>query len=83
MWGLTNFPRKYYVHDIKHRLGNIDVLCQQEVKVSRFLLDLAYRVIWPDGVNFVSQHEAGQGGVVTLLSPWLIPFFISHGSDPM
>ena len=81
--GLTNLPRKYSTHDTKHRLGNIDVLCLQEVKVSRFFLDLAYRVIWPDGVSFASQHESGQGGVVTLLSPWLLPFVISHGSDPM
>ena len=59
------------------------MLCLQEVKVYGFLLDSACCVIWLDGVCFASQHEAIQGGVVTLLSPQLLPFVISHGSDPM
>ena len=31
---------------------------------------------------FSSQHEAGRGGVVTILSPCLHSAIISHGSDP-
>ena len=81
--GLIDLPRKYFVRDTKCRLGNINVLCLQEVKFYGFLLDLAYLFIWLDGVNFASQHEAGQGGVFTLLFPWIFPFVISHGSDPM
>ena len=52
VWRLTDLSRKYSICDTKYRLGNIDVLCLQEVKVSRFLLDLAYHVIWLDGVIF-------------------------------
>ena len=52
--GLINLHRKYFVHDAKHRLGNINVVCLQEVNVSRFLLNSAYHAIWPDGVEFAS-----------------------------
>ncbi len=31
---------------------------------------------------FSSQHEVGQGGIVTLLSPHLHSAIILHGSDP-
>jgi hypothetical protein len=55
---LTDLPRKYDVLDTKRRLGNLDVLFLQEVKLSRFLLISACYVIWPDGVSFASQHEA-------------------------
>ncbi len=80
---LSSLPRKYSICDTKHRLGNIDVLCLQEVKVFGFILNSTCHMIWPDGVSFSSQHEASQGGVVTLLSPRLSPLVISHGYDPM
>ena len=83
VWRLTDLSRKYSICDTKYRLGNIDVLCLQEVKVFGFLLDSACHVIWPDGVIFASQHEVGRGGAVTLLSPHLLPFFISLGSNTM
>ena len=51
---LIDLPRKYFVHDTKYRLGNIDVLCLQEVKVSGFLLNSACHVIWLDGAIFSS-----------------------------
>ncbi len=79
--GLTDLPRKYYVRDVCHRLGNLDFLCLQ-VKISSFMLSSTCHVIWQHGVMFSSQHEASQGGVVTLLSPRLHSAIISHGSDP-
>lgn len=82
VWGLTDLPRKYSIRDTKHWF-NLDVLCLQEVKVVGFLLTSTCHVIWLDSVIFASQHEAGRGGVVTLLSPCLISSVISHGSDPL
>ena len=64
--GLTDLSRKYYVRDTHHRLGNLDFLCMQEVKVSGFMLSSACHVIWQDGIMFSSQHEADKGGVVTI-----------------
>ena len=55
----------------------------QEVKVSGFMLSIACRVIWQDGVMFSSQHEAGRRGVVTLLSPCLHSDVIAYDSNPM
>jgi exonuclease III len=81
--GLTDLPRKYYVRDTRRRLQNLDVLCLQEVKILGFLLNSACRVIWPEGIAFSSQHEAGRGGVITFLSPRLHSCVIAHGSDPM
>ena len=80
--GLTDLSRKYYVWDTRHRLGNLDFLCLQEVKISGFMLSAACRVIWQDSIMFSSQHEVGRGGVVTLLSPRLHSAIISHSSDP-
>ena len=56
--GLTDLPKKYYVRDTHHRLGNLDFLCLQEVKISGFMLSTTCRVIWQDGIMFSSQHEA-------------------------
>ena len=81
--GLTDLHRKYYVRDTRHRLSNLDFLCMQEVKISGFMLAFACRVIWQDGILFPSQHEAGRGGVVTILSPRLHSAVIAHGFDPM
>ena len=80
--GLTDLPRKYYVWDTRHRLGNLDFLCLQEVKISGFLLFAMCHIIWQDDVMFSSQHEAGWGGIVTLLSPSLHSAIISHSFDP-
>lgn len=55
----------------------------QEAKISGFMLSAACHVIWPDNIMFSSQHEAGRGGVVTLLSPHLHYAIISHGFDSM
>lgn len=83
VWGLIDLPRKYFIHDTRHHLGNLDVLCLKEVKISGFLLNSSCRVIWPDGVVFSSQHEVVQGGVVSLLSPRLISSIISLGTNPI
>lgn len=47
------------------------------------MISSACCVIWPNGIIFSSQHEAGRGGVVTLLSPRLHSAIISHDSDLM
>ena len=57
-------------------------LCLQEVKISSFMFFAACHIIWQHGVMFSSQHEAGRGGVVTLLSPCLHSAIILHGSNP-
>lgn len=80
--GLIDLPRKYYVRDARRHLGNLDVLCLQEV-VYGFLLNSACHVIWSKGDVFATQHEVGRGGVVTLLSPRLLSSVIFHGTDPM
>lgn len=81
--GLTNLSRKYYVRDTRYRLGNLDFLCMQEVKIFGFMLSSACHIIWLDDIMFLSQHETGRGGVVTLLSSHLHFVIISHGSNPM
>ena len=80
--GLIDLSRKYYVWDTRHRLGNLDFFCMQEVKIFGFMLASACRVIWQDGILFPLQHEVGRGGVVTILSPRLHSIVIAHGSDP-
>ena len=80
--GIIDLPKKYYVRDARHRLGNLGFPYLQEVKIFGFMLSVACRIIWQDGVMFSSQHEASRGGVVTLLSPRLHSAIISHGSDP-
>ena len=47
------------------------------------MLSAMCHVIWKDGIIFSSQHEAGQGGVVTLMSPHLHSTIILHSLDPM
>ena len=50
--GLTDLHRKFYVQDTRHRIGNLDFLYMQEVKISGFMLSAACRVIWQDGIFF-------------------------------
>jgi hypothetical protein len=64
-------------------LGNLDVLCLQEVKIVGFLLNSSCSVIWPDSALFSSHHEANQDGVVILLPPYLISSIVSQRSDLM
>ena len=55
VYGLTDLPRKNYIHDTKSQF-DLDVLCLQEVKVDEFLLTSTFHVIWLDSLIFVSQH---------------------------
>ena len=64
-------------------IGIPDILYLQKVEIYDFLLSVACRVIWPNSAIFYSHHDASQGVVVSLLSPYLISSVVAHSSNLM